>query len=250
MRFFHDQEFLEDGKAIHPMSIGMVTEEGKSYYGVFRDAFSRTSVLQGIRSHPWIMANVVPHLPDLVRQRVYDQIGPAEFEGSAYGHPVIKPKWQIATEVEAFIRQHGNDRDQHELWTWYGAYDHVMLAQLWGPMIQLPSCVPMHTNDLKAFVDQHAALTGDRLTLPAQGGDVHDALADARWNFAAWRVWWQAAQGLAPRAYTVSHDDELVTVPSRVFVAGYERLTSQGPGEALGPADEVLCRKLWERLGW
>ena len=31
----------------------------------------------------------------------------------------------------------------------YGAYDHVALAQLSGPMVLLPDGVPMWTNDLR-----------------------------------------------------------------------------------------------------
>jgi hypothetical protein len=37
-------------------------------------------------------------------------------------------------------------------------------------------------------------------------------------------------------------------VPSSVFVAGYERLTSQGPDEGLDPMHEEPARRLWGAL--
>jgi hypothetical protein len=31
----------------------------------------------------------------------------------------------------------GRPNENLELWAWYGAYDHVALAQLWGSMVAL-----------------------------------------------------------------------------------------------------------------
>lgn len=59
----------------------------------------------------------------------------------------------------------------------HGAYDHVVLAQLWRTMANLPEHVPAWTNDLR----QEAHRLGDPV-LPAQPRDAHHALADARHN--------------------------------------------------------------------
>lgn len=255
MRFYHDQEFLEDGRTIEPISIGIVTEDGREYYSVFSDWLLDPLVLHRVRRHWFIMREVVPHLPKQAR-RIVDGDMQAKQEIEAlqhYADSPIKPKWKIATEVEAFIRQYGTDRDQHELWTWYGAYDHVMLAQLWGPMMQLPSCVPMYTNDLKAYVDGMERDGHLKILLPAQGAaEAHDALADARWlkraheaalrQTATWLV-----DAVKPEPYK-RLPGGLVAIPERVFVAGYERLESVGPNEGLEPEDEEPCRRLWEQL--
>jgi hypothetical protein len=72
--------------------------------------------------------------------------------------------------------------DQIELWAWYAAYDHVALAQLWGPMTALPREIPRFTKDLRQLWDDRG-----RPVLPEMSGR-HDALVDARHNLARWRV--------------------------------------------------------------
>lgn len=44
----------------------------------------------------------------------------------------------------------GIDGDEPiELWAWVGAYDHVALCQLWGPMTSLPPQIPRFTRELR-----------------------------------------------------------------------------------------------------
>jgi hypothetical protein len=68
-------------------------------------------------------------------------------------------------------------RDNIKMWAWYGAYDHVRLAQCFGPMIDLPPHVPMLTHDLKS-----EAMRLGNPTMPKQSGKEHNALADAEGN--------------------------------------------------------------------
>lgn len=57
-RVFYDFEFLEDGRTIAPLSVGMVSESGDEYYAVFSDApWDRVS------RHRWLCEHVVPWLP-------------------------------------------------------------------------------------------------------------------------------------------------------------------------------------------
>src|SRR5205814_1858310 len=72
--------------------------------------------------------------------------------------------------------------EEMELWAWYAAYDHVALAQLWGPMSALPRRIPRFTKDLRQLWDDL-----DRPALPTITGK-HDALVDARHNLARWRA--------------------------------------------------------------
>lgn len=145
-RFFYDTEFLEDGKTIDLISIGIVSESGATYYAVNRDAnWDR------IRADAWLMENVVPHLP------------PQE---------TFKPKWQIANNVGNFLLR----ENAPELWAYYAAYDHVALAQLWGKMIDLPEGIPMWTNDFKQELERRGLADSK----PEQTGTEHDALADAQ----------------------------------------------------------------------
>ena len=56
MRIFYDCEFLEDGKTIDLISIGLIAEAGDEYYAVNSDM-----PIERIESHGWLMKNVVPH---------------------------------------------------------------------------------------------------------------------------------------------------------------------------------------------
>jgi len=168
VRYFYDCEFLEDGKTIELISIGIVAEDGRELYLVNRDAPWRR-----IKKHEWLMANVVPKLPrphgdwilHMPKRWLID-----------FNSPYVRSKAQIAEAVERFLL--GNDLETYtdlELWADYGAYDHVVLCQLFGPMIALPPGVPMFTNDLQ----QELRRRGNP-PMPEQASGSHNALDDAR----------------------------------------------------------------------
>lgn len=147
MRIWFDTEFIEDGKTIDLISIGMVREDGKVLY------------LENVecdlsRASDWVRANVLPHLgePD---ERV--------------------PRSAIARMVRVFAGE------KPEFWGYYADYDWVALCQLYGTMMDLPKGWPMFCLDIK----QLCVSVGDP-RLPPEGKDEHNALADARWNAKAW----------------------------------------------------------------
>ncbi|WP_435111349.1 3'-5' exoribonuclease domain-containing protein [Nocardiopsis synnemataformans] len=173
MRVFYDTEFIERGAdhPLHLISIGMVADDGRELYAVNADMDQDL-----VRTHPWVGKHVWPHLP-------LAQPWPGTRGGSHprldLDDPDVRPRAQITRLVEDFL-SHTPDV---ELWAWYGAYDHVVLAQLWGTMTQLPGHVPMWTNDLK----QEAHRLGNP-RLPEQPEGEHHALADARHNLTRARV--------------------------------------------------------------
>ncbi|SCD42779.1 protein of unknown function [Streptomyces sp. Termitarium-T10T-6] len=165
-RIFYDTEFIEDGKSIGLISIGMVREsDGAELYLVNRDM-----PIRRIRRHPWLMKNVVPSLPQGHGDRRNHVPVSWLFD---YTDPLVKRRDTIAADVRRFI----TDTTNPQLWAWYGAYDHVALAWLFGPMSDLPTGIPMWTNDLR----QEAERLGNP-QLPEQPSGVHNALADARHN--------------------------------------------------------------------
>ncbi|CAA0129290.1 3'-5' exoribonuclease.1 [Mycolicibacterium vanbaalenii] len=172
----YDTEFLDDGHTIELISIGIVTDQarGEGYYAVNAECdFER------IRDHDWLWVNVVPHLPTTK----------TDWTDPNHGRLVtrldrraacVKPKWVIANEVRDLILRRTVKPD---LWAYFAAYDHVALAQLWGPMSDLPDGIPMYTHDLKQEMDR----LGVRSDVVPKPENVHDALADARWNMAMLR---------------------------------------------------------------
>jgi hypothetical protein len=154
MRYFYDCEFIEDGRTIEFVSIGVVDETGREFYAV-------SSEFDPSRAIDWVRQNVLDKLPS-----------PAD--------PAWRPLARIREDLLAFLTEPG---DSIEMWAWMAAYDHVTLAQLWGDMRALPRVIPRFTHELRQKWED-----AGRPRLPAAPQDQHDALADARHNLARWRA--------------------------------------------------------------
>lgn len=183
MRIYYDTEFLERG-ADYPVSlisIGMVREDGKELYLVNANA-----PWDDIYAHPWLRDNVLPHLPR-------DE-GHTEEWRPDYLHNDVQSPRVIANAVSDFCSYDFASRDRTQLWGYYSDYDHVVLAQLFGTMMDLPGHMPMYTRDLKQAWDM---LMGDREMAQQESGE-HNALEDARWvrdrmrevDYVASDHWW------------------------------------------------------------
>ena len=161
MDYFYDTEFIEDGTTIELISIGIVCSDGREYYAVSNE-------VDLSRANSWVKENVLIHLP------------PPEDEQ-------WKSRARIRRDLEAFF---GNDKGVR-LWAWVGAYDHVVLAQLWGDMPSLPQYIPRFTREL-----EHLWMLMGRPQLPIAPANAHDALADARHNVVKFDVCAQRYQEL------------------------------------------------------
>lgn len=149
MRYWFDTEFIEDGKTIDLISIGIVAEDG-------RELYLESSECNLNRASAWVQENVIPHLT----ANVWDLVA-------------------IATDVRNFM-----DPDRYgkpEVWAYYADYDWVALCQLFGTMMDLPKGWPMYCRDVKQLCDDLG-----NPKLPEQTSTKHHALADARWTREAW----------------------------------------------------------------
>ncbi len=165
MKYYYDFEFYAYGPIVDPLSIGMVAEDGREYYAVYRNAD-----WSEVYNEPWLMENVVPYLPtrQLNGRTLID-----------YRHPDVKSTPQIAKDLKDFV---GNDSDV-EFWAYYGSYDHVCLGGTFGKLIHLPDGWPMLSRDLKVELDRAGINAYD---LGISNTELHNALADARWNKAVY----------------------------------------------------------------
>lgn len=225
MKYFIDTEFIEGfhkplvGKKRHfidLISIGIVAEDGRTYYAVSNEFNPKDS-------DDWVYKNVISNIVlEWVqsyggdgRNKVLDRI-----EGTGkYGavrlmqYEIGKSNKQIAEEILEFV---GCWRDQHfyrvgddvpEIYGYYADYDWVLFCSLFGRMIDLPKGFPMYCKDLKQMLDEKV----DKSTLAYYGTDLegsgagknlegklklikahidypkqtneHNALDDAKWNF-------------------------------------------------------------------
>ncbi len=151
MRVFMDTEFIEDGKTIDLISIGLVCEDGMAYYAI-------SSECDLSRANPWVQKNVLPYL---------------NYGNVLNVDPI--PRAVIAAEIVRLVG------DKPEFWAYYADYDWVVLCQLFGTMMDLPKGWPMYCRDVKQLCDSIG-----NPPLPKQIGGTHNALEDAKWARDAW----------------------------------------------------------------
>ncbi len=120
MRYFYDCEFIEDGRTIELVSIGVVAEDGREFYAV-------STEFDGTRAIDWVRRNVLDKLP-----------APAD--------PAWRSRERIREDLLSYLLAPG---EPIELWAWMASYDHVVLAQLWGDMRALPRSIPRFTHELR-----------------------------------------------------------------------------------------------------
>jgi hypothetical protein len=209
MRYWLDTEFIEDGKTIDLISIGIVADD-REYYAINKDCdFSK--------ANDWVKENVISQLPDSFvnpqtasDQEIYGMScwkdkstivrEVAEFFGCVGTVSLIKPKgfraliarihsvspiWLVkmlqATKILGYHEEtkttYNVFGEKPEVWAYYADYDWVVFCQLFGTMMDLPKGYPMYCRDIKQECDR---LGNPRL--PEQGKGEHNALADARWN--------------------------------------------------------------------
>lgn len=167
MRMWFDTEFIEDGKTIDLVSIGIVAEDGREFY-------AEVAGVDYSRASEWVQENVIAHL----WHRQDSKRAPNIWIRDG-GRGGLMSRQHIAREIVSFC-----DPDAYgkpEFWAYYADYDWVALCQLFGTMMELPKGWPMYCRDIKQWAD----MLGNP-SLPEQDKGEHHALADARWNREAW----------------------------------------------------------------
>lgn len=143
-RIVYDTEFLDDGSTIAPISVAMRREsDGAELYAINGDLVTMARAAE----RAWMRDNVLRWLPINVELRMdYDHLN-AHVSWNA-DHPeyeAVKPLEEIRDMVEDFVLAKADP----QLWAYYASYDHVLYAQLHGPMAELPPGMPMYTMDVK-----------------------------------------------------------------------------------------------------
>lgn len=130
-----DTEFLDDGRVIELISLGMVAEDGRTLYAVNGDADWQTISF----TSPWVVENVIKrHIPHYETKGIYY---------ANWSYFEVTHRGEIANGVEDFLAS----TPDPQLWAYYSATDHVALYQLFGSLI-VANCdhgIPLRTSCLK-----------------------------------------------------------------------------------------------------
>lgn len=172
MKIFYDLEFLERGPdlPISLISLGMVREDGETLYLI-----NAEMPLSAVVRHPWLQINVVPYLP-----LSFPNPGIVAWDEAHPDYAFVKARDEIARQVLEFCTELGKP----ELWAYYGAFKHVVLAQLFGATTDYPPGLPQYTNDV---VQLWAGLGAPDSVLPGPG-DEPNTHQGAMFVRDAWRA--------------------------------------------------------------
>lgn len=149
---FLDTEFLDTGNRLELISIGVVDPEGYEFY-----AENSEFDWEDPEVTDWLRENVRPHLRG--------------------GEHLMNPG-KIAVEFALWVRRRTGPLDVPRFWSWFAAHDWVLVCNLFGGMMSLPTEWPQLCFDLEQF---RATFGLERPERPV-GEAEHDALADARWH--------------------------------------------------------------------
>ena len=212
------KEFFGKTKpTIDLISIGMVDEYGRQYYAISKDfnlkeAWNRHDIVTDDVGREtkvyWIRENVL--------KSIYKELLRKEQYARTYYWNLVEPfsyktlknliKWNgksnadIANDICAFIygddcggsgmsaiemamKYEMNDKTKEPaFYAYFGAYDWVVFAWLFGKMINLPKGFPMYCHDLKSMMDQKGLTKEWKRKNCPEPEDAHNALSDAIWN--------------------------------------------------------------------
>lgn len=181
MKYWLDTEFLNRG-AGHPIdliSIGIVAEDGREYYGINVDAPLGPMVRDG-----WMRQNIWPTLP-LIPASEVGAIGVADWDHEHEDIAFVKRvegEDGLREEVYQFLVQEG----EPEIWGSYSGFDYVVLSQLFGTFNDRRAGMPMLIYDIQQVLQPSVEIftkmakdTG-RGARPVQVGARHHALDDAK----------------------------------------------------------------------
>jgi hypothetical protein len=172
LRFWLDTEFLEDGRTIEIVSVGIVAEDG-------RELYLCNAECELDKASKWVITNVLPKLPPRLALPDSPDSTPQDLTSSA---AAWVSKRQLRKQLDKFI---GKGRPgKPEFWAYIPHYDWVAICQLFGPMLNRPAHWPKQCFDVyQLWVSRGSPL------IPRMDPSIkHNALADARWCKLVWET--------------------------------------------------------------
>lgn len=151
-RLVYDTEFIDDGSTIAPISAAFIRPSDGAQLYVINDDLS---VIARAVENEWMRNNVLKWLPlDISMSADYGALrANCSWDSDHPDYSAVVPMELFRDRIEDFVLENSDP----QLWAYYASYDHVLLAQLFGPMVELPTGFPMYTMDIK----QEAVMRGN-----------------------------------------------------------------------------------------
>ncbi len=158
-RMYLDTEFIDDGKRLYLISIGVCTDVDQPKHEFYAEVHD--SEIPWYLASPWVLEHVRPLL---------------------IGDDCQLPKRQLAAQLATFVAERAGMGDPLEWWTHCGSYDWVVTSQLYGPLVERPRGWPFNTFNIEQYAHHRGVpMKAVKAAVP-DPRENHNALADARWN--------------------------------------------------------------------
>ncbi|MGL4617722.1 MAG: 3'-5' exoribonuclease domain-containing protein [Xenococcaceae cyanobacterium] len=171
MKYFLDCEFIEDGKTIDLISIGIVCEDGREYYAINNDCKFHLA-------NDWVWENVLKPIgisPIFKNGRGRE---PSTSQINVETQKDFRNKQQIKEQLGYFFNL---DRRQNiEIWGEWCSYDWVAFCQIFGTMQDLPEGFPMRCRDIIQYAEDYLNILVEELPTSLETEGNHNALLGAK----------------------------------------------------------------------
>ncbi len=163
MRCFLDTEFIEIGDELQLISIGIKSEDGRTFYAV-------SSEYEYEKADKWVRKFVITP--------IYEGLVPFELRGvysiSRFHEHYGKSINQIRIDILDFTGYPDYSLGKPEFWGYMCAYDWILVCRLFGNIRQLPAGFPRYCRELASIIDDN------NIDIP-KNKNKHNALWDAEW---------------------------------------------------------------------
>ena len=189
MNYFFDTEFIETNESVHLLSIGIVCEDGRTFYA------ENTAVDKRLADE-WVTENVVNKLNAF---KLHNSHKLTSFINIEKTYLEVKGDYNyIKQQLVLWL-----DEDP-TFYAYYASYDWVCFCKLFGRMIDVPKKYKWYSRDLKQMLDEkveslesndqfhykisHCTTLEEKLNVIKELNDyptqdnAHNALDDAQWN--------------------------------------------------------------------
>jgi hypothetical protein len=164
VRVFFDTEFTALNQQAVLISIGLISEDGHTFYAEFNDYSVE-------HMSDWVAEHVVPYLQYSNLPALTPPLN-LHSHGMKASHPVIR------NALGEWLSQF----DQVEMWADYPAYDWVLLCDLFGGSLNLPEHIASNAFDIATLLKVAGVdPTCDRRAFcNLENMNLHNALDDAK----------------------------------------------------------------------
>lgn len=167
MNYFFDTEFIDLGNRVELVSIGIVREDGRTFYAESTcydkreaDEWLHKNVFDKLYLHKTLKLNSKAVNPQLMATEVFGDLAFIESE---------------------ILEWFGSD-ENIRMYAYYASHDWTAFCSIFGRMMNVPSKFGMYPTCLKNLMDFKGLTTEwKQATVPDPTGE-HNALVDAKWN--------------------------------------------------------------------